>query len=132
MGIERTRDVFFSLKFGEFSGTEVAIPELDDYFEGRQKNVVLRFNPIGTNFQIQVWRALILIPYGQLLSYQDIAHQIGRPTAVRAVANAIAANPLHILVPCHRVIRTDGRLGGYQGGIHRKKQLLQLESQIIS
>ena len=131
MGIERSHDVFLSLKFGNFQGTPLPIPQLDAYFQGRIETIVLPMKLDGTAFQQEVWQALLSIPYGQTLSYQEIANQIGRPKAVRAVANAIAANPLHILIPCHRVIRTDGSLGGYQGGIHRKIQLLRLESQII-
>ncbi len=132
MGIERSHDVFLSLRFGEFSGTKISIPELDNYFKGDQQTLSLPIQLRGTAFQIQVWQALLTIPYGHTVSYQDIANQIGHPKAVRAVANAIATNPLHLIVPCHRVICTNGDLGGYQGGIHRKKRLLSLESKINS
>ena len=132
MGIERSHDVFFSLRFGEFSGTPIAIPALDDYFKGYRQTPSLPINLCGTAFQIQVWQVLCTIPYGYTVSYQNIANLLGRPKAVRAVANAIAANPLHLIVPCHRVICSNGNLGGYQGGAERKKQLLYLESQIIS
>jgi len=81
----------------------------------------------GTNFQIQVWRALLRIPEGRIATYHQIAGSIGRPDAVRAVAGAIAANPVHYLIPCHRVIRSDGTLGGYRAGTVRKEILLGYE-----
>lgn len=83
----------------------------------------------GTDFQRQVWKALRGIPAGQTRTYADMAHAVGRPQAVRAVASACGANPLAILVPCHRVLRSDGGLGGYRWGIARKQQLLRQEAQ---
>lgn len=83
----------------------------------------------GTAFQQSVWSALQTIPYGETRSYSDIAALINRPTAIRAVATAIAKNPLTILIPCHRVIAKNGRYGGYRGGIAMKKQLLHIEAQ---
>ena len=87
----------------------------------------------GTKFQIKVWKYLITIPKGQLRTYLDVAKAIRRPKAVRAVANAIGKNPYAPKVPCHRVIRSDGRLGGYSGpgGIKTKKKLLKLEGIIL-
>lgn len=81
----------------------------------------------GTPFQQQVWSALQAIPYGQTVNYYQLATQIGRPTAIRAVASAVGRNPLLIIVPCHRVLRKDGSLGGFRGGLAFKKQLLALE-----
>tara|TARA_Y100000816_G_scaffold281058_1_gene255171 strand:+ start:71 stop:346 length:276 start_codon:yes stop_codon:yes gene_type:complete len=83
----------------------------------------------GTKFQIKVWKYLITIPKGQLRTYLDVAKAIRRPKAVRAVANAVGQNPYAPKVPCHRVIRSDGRLGGYSGpgGIKTKKKLLKME-----
>ncbi|MCL1892077.1 MAG: MGMT family protein [Alphaproteobacteria bacterium] len=83
----------------------------------------------GTQFQKTVWRELLNIPRGQVISYAELARRIGRPSATRAVANAVGANPLAPQVPCHRVIRTDGTLGGYSGpgGIETKKKLLHAE-----
>src|SRR6056297_4265802 len=81
----------------------------------------------GTDFQKNVWRALLTIPYGACCSYSDVAKQIGLPTAVRAVANAIGANPLLMVIPCHRVIRKNGELGGFSAGLDLKKRLLELE-----
>jgi len=80
-----------------------------------------------TDFQKKVWRALLSIPYGNCCSYSDVAKQIGLPTAVRAVANAIGANPLLMVIPCHRVIRKNGELGGFSAGLDLKKRLLELE-----
>ena len=82
---------------------------------------------VGTPFQQQVWTALQTIPYGQTVTYNQLATQIGRPTAIRAVASAVGRNQLLMIVPCHRVIRKDGSLGGYRGGLPFKKQLLALE-----
>ncbi|MDB9517212.1 methylated-DNA--[protein]-cysteine S-methyltransferase [Roseofilum reptotaenium CS-1145] len=82
----------------------------------------------GTNFQIQVWRALLNIPFAQITSYQTIANTIGRPTAVRAVANAIGKNPISYLIPCHRVIRQSGELGGYRWGLERKSAMMGWEA----
>lgn len=127
MGVEKTHDVFLSLKFGNGSGERIEILELDAYFSGETQEFSLNIAPKGTPFQQSVWQALRHIPYGKTWSYQQVANYIGKPLSVRAVANAIAANPLHILIPCHRVIRSDGSLGGYQGGIERKKELLELE-----
>jgi O-6-methylguanine DNA methyltransferase len=81
----------------------------------------------GTNFQVQVWRALLRVPEGALTSYSAIAGAIGRPSATRAVANAVGANPVSWLIPCHRVIRTSGALGGYRWGLDAKRALLALE-----
>lgn len=83
----------------------------------------------GTDFQIKVWMELKKIPHGEVKTYKEIAIEIGRPKAARAVANACASNPYPVTIPCHRVIRTDGELGGYSGpgGIQRKKELLEKE-----
>ena len=86
---------------------------------------------IGTDFQIQVWQALAQIPYGQTISYTDIAKKIKNPKAVRAVGSANGKNPLAIIVPCHRVISADGTLGGYAGGLKIKTALLNLEKKLI-
>lgn len=89
---------------------------------------------IGTPFQKKVWRAITQIQKGQVLTYKELAQKIGRPKAFRAVANAVGANPLPIQIPCHRVIRSDGSLGGYSapGGIKTKKKLLQKEGTLIT
>jgi AraC family transcriptional regulator of adaptative response/methylated-DNA-[protein]-cysteine methyltransferase len=81
----------------------------------------------GTNLQMRVWRALLKVPAGTVVSYEDLAAAIGSPSAVRAVANAVARNPIHYLIPCHRVIRKSGELGGYAGGVERKRAMLGVE-----
>ncbi len=82
----------------------------------------------GTNFQVNVWRALLHIPPGSVASYSQVAQHVGRPDAARAVANAVAANPVHYLIPCHRVLRSSGDIGGYRGGPSRKKIILAWEA----
>lgn len=101
--------------------------EIDEYFAGARREFGVPLHPVGTPFQLDVWAALLTIPYGQTRSYADQARMIGRPTAVRAVANANGRNRLPILIPCHRVIGSDGTLTGYSGGIDRKTELLRLE-----
>ena len=86
----------------------------------------------GTAFQLDVWKALSQVGPGETISYAELAHRIGKPKAVRAVARACAANPLAIVVPCHRVLRSDGGISGYRWGVERKRQLLALESQLAS
>lgn len=101
--------------------------QLTEYFAGRRETFALTLDPQGTPFQRAVWDALRTIPFGQTRSYAEIARQIGRPTAVRAVGAANGRNPLSIVTPCHRVIGTDGRLTGFAGGLDRKAFLLRLE-----
>lgn len=101
--------------------------ELIDYIEGRRKNFSLPIDLHGTPFQQIVWRAMQEIPYGETVSYTDIAERINKPASVRAVGTAIGANPILITVPCHRVVAKDGKLTGYRGGLAMKKQLLELE-----
>jgi len=85
----------------------------------------------GTDFQINVWHATMQIPAGKTITYQELAQKIGLPQAFRAVANALGQNKIAYLIPCHRVIRTDGSLGGYKWGIERKKKLLEFEKQSL-
>lgn len=101
--------------------------ELIEYLQGARKSFTLPFDFHCTSFQLAVWNALCSIPYGQTKSYSDIAIQIQRPAAVRAVGAAIGANPVLITVPCHRVIGKNGALTGYRGGLDMKTKLLQLE-----
>lgn len=105
--------------------------ELTKYFEGNLKEFTLPLDMIGTDFQKKVWNMLLKIPYGTTLSYLQQAHAINNPTAVRAVANANGMNKISIIVPCHRVIGTDGSLTGYGGGLWRKKRLLELEAKVL-
>ncbi|MFJ1339401.1 methylated-DNA--[protein]-cysteine S-methyltransferase [Pseudomonas caricapapayae] len=101
--------------------------QLDEYFAGKREVFEVRLAPLGTAFQQEVWHALQRIPYGTTCSYGDLAEQIGRPRAVRAVGTANGANPIAIIVPCHRVIGSNGTLTGYAGGVERKQMLLELE-----
>ncbi|MDH1262905.1 methylated-DNA--[protein]-cysteine S-methyltransferase [Pseudomonas sp. GD03944] len=101
--------------------------QLDEYFAGRRTRFDLRLAPRGTPFQQAVWRALQDIPFGQTTWYSALAERIERPKAVRAVGAANGANPISIIIPCHRVIGRDGSLTGYAGGLPRKSLLLKLE-----
>ncbi len=102
--------------------------QLNDYFEGIRKNFDLKLNPEGTDFQQTVWKQLQTIPYGKTLSYLELSKQLGDVKAIRAVANANGKNPVWIIIPCHRVIGSDGSLTGYAGGLARKQWLLNHEN----
>lgn len=101
--------------------------ELDEYFQGKRTCFTLPLQLLGTTFQIQCWKALLSIEYGKTISYKEEAKRINNPKAYRAVANANAQNMIEILVPCHRVIQENGKLGGYSSGIEKKEFLLNLE-----
>jgi methylated-DNA-[protein]-cysteine S-methyltransferase len=107
---------------------EDAVYQLQEYFEGSRDSFSLTLNPNGTDFQKRVWDALQDIPYGKTLSYLELSKILGNVKAIRAVAAANGKNPLWIVIPCHRVIGSDGSLTGYAGGLHRKKWLLDHES----
>jgi methylated-DNA-[protein]-cysteine S-methyltransferase len=107
---------------------EDAVYQLQEYFEGKRKSFSLTLNPEGTDFQKKVWKALREIRYGRTVSYLELSKTLGDVKAIRAVAAANGKNPLWIVVPCHRVIGSDGSLVGYAGGLHRKKWLLNHES----
>jgi len=105
--------------------------QLTEYFEGKRREFDLPLDQLGTNFQKSVWASLIKIPFGQVVSYRDIANMINNPKAVRAVGAANGKNPISIIVPCHRVIGSNGTLTGYAGGLARKAWLLKLEGNDI-
>ncbi len=109
-----------------------AVKQLEEYFSGKRRTFNLEFNFVGTSFQKKVWQALIKIPFGQTVSYKEIAKRIHHPKAVRAVGTANGANPFCIVVPCHRVISSDGSMGGFGGGIALKEKLLELERSYLS
>ena len=109
---------------------EEAVHQLQEYFEGSRQVFDLTLNPEGTDFQKRVWSALQEIPYGKTLSYLELSKNLGDVKAIRAVAAANGKNPLWIVVPCHRVIGSNGDLTGYAGGLHRKKWLLDHESPV--
>lgn len=108
-------------------GLEEAVKQLQEYFKGQRQTFTLRLTPEGTDFQKRVWKALETIPYGTTISYLELARSLGDVRAVRAVAAANGKNPLWILIPCHRVIGSDGSLTGYAGGLWRKQWLLEHE-----
>jgi methylated-DNA-[protein]-cysteine S-methyltransferase len=108
------------------------IRQLQAYFRGELKEFDLPLAMEGTEFQIRVWNALCAIPYGETISYAQLAQRIGNPKAVRAVGLANGSNPIPIIVPCHRVIGSDGSLTGFGGGLSTKKKLLELESKQMS
>jgi O-6-methylguanine DNA methyltransferase len=105
-----------------------AVAQILEYLEGERTEFDLPLDLRGTRFQRAVWQALREIPYGEQRSYRDIAVAVGRPKAVRAVGAANGSNPVALVVPCHRVINSDGKLGGYGGGLELKARLLALES----
>jgi methylated-DNA-[protein]-cysteine S-methyltransferase len=101
--------------------------QLAEYFSGQRRTFDFELAPRGTPFQLAVWNALLAIAYGETISYAELAHRIGKPAAVRAVGAANGANPIPVIIPCHRVIGSNGSLTGYGGGIERKQWLLALE-----
>jgi len=111
--------------------TEV-IRQLTEYFAGERKTFTLELDPPGTEFQRSVWAELREIPYGETISYKQLAERIRKPKAVRAVGAANGANPIPIIIPCHRVIGHDGGLTGFGGGLPLKKRLLELESRQLA
>jgi O-6-methylguanine DNA methyltransferase len=105
----------------------VAIEQVCEYLAGKRRDFDLHLDVRGTEFQRTVWDELCRIPFGVTRSYAEVAREIGRPTAVRAVGTANGANPLPLVVPCHRVVATGGKLGGYGGGLDLKRRLLAME-----
>ncbi len=104
--------------------------ELAEYFAGSRREFSVPLHPVGTHFQQAAWQGLVRIPYGVTRSYAQLAESIGHPRAVRAVGAANGRNPIAIVIPCHRVIATGGGLGGYGGGLDRKRLLLDLETRV--
>lgn len=121
------------LSEGELSTTipnqlQEAVLQLQEYFEGKRIEFTFKLNPKGTDFQQKVWQELRNIPFGKTISYLDLSKKLGDVKVIRAAASANGKNPLWIVVPCHRVIGTDGSLTGYAGGLWRKKWLLEHEN----
>ena len=132
-GDEMGVSVISILQEGEISKTiplelKDAVKELQEYFDGKRTQFTFALNPKGTEFQQKVWKALLEIPYGKTTSYLELSKKLGDVKAIRAVASANGKNPLWIVVPCHRVIGSDGSLTGYAGGLWRKKWLLEHEN----
>lgn len=133
VGDENGVSVISILQEGEISKKipkelKEAVTQLNEYFEGKRQHFDFKINPKGTDFQQKVWQELVKIPFGKTVSYLDLSKKLGDVKAIRAVASANGKNPLWIVVPCHRVIGTDGSLTGYAGGLWRKKWLLEHES----
>lgn len=105
-----------------------AVLQLEEYFAGERKTFQLKLNLQGTAFQKKIWNLLLEIPYGKTISYLELSRKLGDEKAIRAVASANGKNPLWIVIPCHRVIGSDGSLTGYAGGLWRKKWLLEHEN----
>lgn len=114
------------------SAFRAAVEQISAYFEGELTRFDLPMHPAGTAFQQRVWQELRRIPYGAAISYAELARRIGRPSASRAVGGANGRNPISIIVPCHRVISADGSLGGYGGGLDRKRWLLAHEAETLT
>lgn len=132
-GDEKGVSVISILQEGEISKVipvelKDAVKQLQEYFDGKRTTFNFPINPKGTDFQQKVWKALLEIPYGKTTSYMDLSKKLGDVKAIRAVASANGKNPLWIVVPCHRVIGSDGSLTGYAGGLWRKKWLLEHEN----
>lgn len=132
-GDEKGVAIISVLSEGELSTTipnqlQEAVLQLQEYFEGKRQDFTFKLNPKGTDFQQKVWQELCNIPFGKTISYLDLSKKLGDVKAIRAAASANGKNPLWIVVPCHRVIGTDGSLTGYAGGLWRKKWLLEHEN----
>ncbi len=108
-----------------------AMAQLDEYFAGERRVFDLPLRPVGTDFQKKVWAALLSIPYGETRTYKEIAQMVDNLSGIRAVAQAIGANGLCIVIPCHRVIGSDGSLTGFAGGLDAKRTLLRVENAIV-
>ena len=137
--IEYEGDILFSLKtVSEISDegkrtdfTDKIFTELEEYFCGKRKSFDIPYKLTGTDFQLKVWRELEKIPYGTTRTYSEIAERIGKSKAVRAVGSACGKNPIWIIVPCHRVVGSDGKLTGYAGGVDMKRELLETENRYL-
>lgn len=113
-------------------GFQLCEEQLQQYIEGERQVFTMPLDLYGTDFQQSVWKELQTIPFGETISYMDVAEKLQNPRAVRAVGGAIGANPVLIAVPCHRVITKDGKLGGFRAGLSMKKQLLAMEKSGLS
>jgi methylated-DNA-[protein]-cysteine S-methyltransferase len=111
---------------------EQAREQLQGYLHGARTSFSLPFHFVGTAFQKRVWREIAKIPFGQTITYTDLAERVGAPNALRAAGTATGRNPISIIVPCHRVVGKNGSLGGYAGGLERKRHLLELERRAAS
>jgi methylated-DNA-[protein]-cysteine S-methyltransferase len=124
-GVPRAGDARRARALGE--PLSAALAQLEEYFAGKRRLFDLPLELSGTPFQRDVWTTLAEIPYGETVSYAELAAMVGRPTAFRAVGQANGAHPIPIVLPCHRVVASGGRIGGYGGGLPVKRKLLTLE-----
>ncbi|HZK01541.1 MAG TPA: methylated-DNA--[protein]-cysteine S-methyltransferase [Anaerovoracaceae bacterium] len=145
IGIAEKEDAITDIFFGEddapkdsgemiMNETELiktAAGQIDEFLNGTLKDFDLPLCTEGTEFQKSAWEALCTIPYGEVRSYKQMAEQVGNPKACRAIGMANNRNPIAIVIPCHRVIGSNGKLVGYGGGLHIKKQLLELEKRVL-
>ena len=128
---------YYKTPFAEYIQEDSAVllqtrKELDEYFSGERKEFTIPLLMLGSDFQKSVWNALLQIPYGKTASYLELSKTIGNEKAVRAVANANGANAMSIVIPCHRIIGTNGKLTGYAGGLPLKKKLLEIENNLFT
>ncbi len=128
--VQKALDAIFVEEENEI--LELAKEELEAYFKGLRQTFDIPLVWVGTEFQKSVWQEVLHIPFGMTVSYKDLAKNIDRQRAVRAVASSVGANAISIFIPCHRVIGSDGALSGYAGGLEAKKKLLLLEQNIFS
>ncbi len=122
-------DEYFKMKMIPVQ-IQTCIQQLDEYFNGKRQNFTISINPAGSEFQAKVWNQLLKIPYGETISYLNLARNLGDEKAIRAIASANGKNPIPIIIPCHRVIGNDGSLTGYAGGLLKKQWLLEHEGAI--
>lgn len=137
---QRRREHFFSGLYDRFPGERVrpdplrnveVVEQLSEYWEGERVRFELSLDLMGTPFQEEVWRALLEVPYGETRTYRALAERIGRPRGYQAVGAAVKANPLMLVVPCHRILGQDDRLTGYAGGVEIKRWLLRHEGALL-
>ncbi len=129
-GFKENNQSISNVSDNEIQEIKNAITQLTEYFEGTRTSFDLKLSPKGTEFQKRVWKQLEKIPFSKTTSYQKMANQLGDPKVIRAAASANGKNPIAIIIPCHRVIGSDGSLTGYASGLHRKKWLLDHENPV--
>jgi len=119
-------------EMGNTRALSSAKKQMTEYFRGKRTHFDLPLMPVGTKFQMNVWRELFKIPFGRIVSYADVARAIGAPAAHRAVGTAVGKNPIPIIIPCHRVITSNAKIGGFRLGLPMKRQLLQHEMPLFN
>lgn len=126
---DRTAIEDYGNDLAETAAIDMAIQQISEYLEGKRKDFSIPLRIEGSLFRTKVWEELKKIPYGETVTYAELARRIGSPKAFRAVANACGANPCPIIIPCHRVVASGGKTGGYTGGLDIKLTLLEIEKQ---